>query len=338
MKRPLRQGIERSLSYLPLHSQFRLAGLKLLSVYYHTSWDESPSYFRGNYQVKSPAEFERDLDLLIGNFEPVSLDEVLSGRFSAANSDRIPLFLSFDDGYRELSEIVAPLLRSKGIPATFFLTTDLIDNQDWFFEDEIGFLGARIARLAPDEKHHCRAECLLPTGLDETGFRRARRRPVEALDALWKWFELDREQVLLQCSPYLSSSQIHGLIEDGFSIGAHGTDHTLLAELPLDEQLEEVRASTRRLRAEFSLPYSVFSFPYGEFEISRSFFERAREERLVDAFFGTRGMILDEYQPFVWQRFWAENEQGELGRHLRGHLGEAALRGLRQRNQVSRRK
>ena len=39
------------------------------------------------------------------------------------------LSITFDDGYRDNVEVAAPILRSLGLPATFFVTTGFIDSQ-----------------------------------------------------------------------------------------------------------------------------------------------------------------------------------------------------------------
>ena len=43
--------------------------------------------------------------------------------------DRRCLHLTFDDGFRELHDVVAPILLRKGIPATFFVNSAFIDNK-----------------------------------------------------------------------------------------------------------------------------------------------------------------------------------------------------------------
>ena len=337
IKQVLRRGVERTLSLAPSSRLLARAGIDVVSLYYHTVWEKAPPWFRGNYRVKTPTEFEKDLDRLLKSFRPLSLAELIeadaSGRTPAPNS----LFLSFDDGYRELAEIVAPILTRKGVPATIFVTTDLIDNHSWLFEDEIGFLRAQIESLPADRKEACLAHChpLGEAGLES--LLSARTRPDEILDRLWDWFELDRGSVLAHFHPYLTTSQIRSLLSDGFAIGAHGADHTLLASLSIEDQIKQVRRSVSRLTETFGLGYRAFAFPYGEFGIAREFFERARDERIADIFFGTRGPVIDEFHPFLRQRSWCENHPGRIDRYLKKLFSEAALRGWREKNLVHRR-
>ena len=48
-------------------------------------------------------------------------------------SRRKQMVLSFDDGLVECHQVIAPLLMTKGVPATFFLNNHFIDNRDLFF-------------------------------------------------------------------------------------------------------------------------------------------------------------------------------------------------------------
>jgi peptidoglycan/xylan/chitin deacetylase (PgdA/CDA1 family) len=77
-----------------------------------------------------PPEFAGDLRRHLAAFRRIgpllSWDEalaVLTGRRALAG----PMFcLSFDDGHLSWRDVVAPILRELGVPATFFLTTGLV--------------------------------------------------------------------------------------------------------------------------------------------------------------------------------------------------------------------
>ena len=61
------------------------------------------------------------------------------------------VFLSFDDGLREVYTIIAPILKERGLPATFFITTDFIDNKKLFYRNKASLLIEAIAGLKPEE-------------------------------------------------------------------------------------------------------------------------------------------------------------------------------------------
>ena len=70
-----------------------------------------------------------------------------SGAASAAPARDNAVILTFDDGFAECATVIAPLLRQAGIPAVFFVVTDLIDNATLFHESEAALCISAIAGL-----------------------------------------------------------------------------------------------------------------------------------------------------------------------------------------------
>ncbi len=336
LKTAIRHLVERSLGRLPLRMLLRASGLRTLQVFYHKSHHADPVYFRQGYAVKSPEQFEAEIDYLLQRLVPVTLEQLL-----AAKSDQdLPegsFFLSFDDGYRELAEIISPILQRKGVPATFFICSSLIDNKNWLFEDQIGLVLSRVRGLSQADIAACESQCLQPHGLTFSSLRRIRVPPAKALLELGEFLRIDWDTELAQHRPYLTSEQIHGLLRNGFSIGAHGIDHTVFESLSLDEQLRQIDESCRAVAEQFDLRYRAFAFPYGEFGVNRELLLRVRREKLIDCLFGTRGLVIDEFEPWLRQRLWCEGHAGTFESHLRSQLGAAVLRHWRGRNVVNRR-
>jgi peptidoglycan/xylan/chitin deacetylase (PgdA/CDA1 family) len=313
------------------------AGLRTLQVFYHKSHDVDPVYFRKGYEVKSPKQFEAEIDFLLGRLVPVTLEQLLS-----AESDTVipngTFFVSFDDGYRELADVVGPILRRKGVPATFFICSSLIDNRNWLFEDQIGLIQSRIRTLTKERVATCEAQCLQPFGLSFSSLQTTRvPPPAAALKQLGEFLDIDWDEELAKHQPYLTSTQIRELLSQGFSIGAHGIDHTVFESMSVDEQFRQIDESCRALQSQFDLSYRAFAFPYGEFGVSRDLLLRVQRANIVDCLFGTRGLVIDEFEPWLRQRLWCEGHDGTLETHLRSHLGAAVLRNWRGRNRVNRR-
>jgi peptidoglycan/xylan/chitin deacetylase (PgdA/CDA1 family) len=246
------------------------------------------------------------------------------------------LFLSFDDGYRELFDLAAPILRRLGVPATVFMTTGLVNNENWLFEDEIGLLLHRLGQLPDLQQRECRSRCLTQFGVLPEALRSVRRRPDDVLNWMWDYLELSRLDELMRYRPYLTDTMIRSMLEQGISFGAHGSSHTLVSLLPAQDQYTEITESTAWLAERFGLNYRVFAFPYGEFDIPRQTLQRVLDEGRIDLLFGTRGLVTDEFHPRLLQRVWAENHRGTLNQHLRQSLATAALRSMRGSNQVRR--
>lgn len=73
----------------------------------------------------SPAKFEVFCEFFRRHFRVVRLSEQVAG-CRAGRDMGGTLSITFDDGYRDNFEVVAPLLKRLGLPATFFVVTGFI--------------------------------------------------------------------------------------------------------------------------------------------------------------------------------------------------------------------
>ena len=316
MKTLLRKGIAR----LPLGSMAGLAHAPPIALFYHTSFDTPPPYFSGRYRVKTSRELESDLDaILSAGFQPVDLNQLIG----AVCDDDLParsFFLSFDDGYRELAETIAPLLIRKGIPATFFLCSSVIDNQEWFFEDQLGLAFHQAGVSNDDTTNRQLHRCLQDHGHSLDALKTIQVPAKKLINDLAACLGINWGTELADQQPYLSSQQVQGLIKQGFTIGAHSVDHSHFSTLTHADQLRQVRESQEWICSRFDLPYRAFAFPYTELGVSSQALQTIRDEGTSQILFGTRGLVKDEFHPFVRQRLWAEDHPGSLTDYLQQQL------------------
>lgn len=62
----------------------------------------------------------------------VSLDDVIAYLYDGAKLPKGAVWLSFDDGYRDLLTDVLPLVIERNIPVTLFLASGLVEGNGWF--------------------------------------------------------------------------------------------------------------------------------------------------------------------------------------------------------------
>jgi peptidoglycan/xylan/chitin deacetylase (PgdA/CDA1 family) len=73
-------------------------------------------------------EFESFCRFFQRNFAVISLRDMVA-RLERGQQLSKTLAVTFDDGYRDNYECAAPILRSLGVPATFFIVSDFIDSE-----------------------------------------------------------------------------------------------------------------------------------------------------------------------------------------------------------------
>jgi len=94
----------------------RAGNAPVMVIYYHRVADHTP-----NGWTISNAQFRREIDWLEANFDLVSLDE--AQRRVRVGNTRAAVSITFDDGYTENCDQALPLLISRRIPCTYFVTS-----------------------------------------------------------------------------------------------------------------------------------------------------------------------------------------------------------------------
>jgi peptidoglycan/xylan/chitin deacetylase (PgdA/CDA1 family) len=95
-------------------------------VVYHAIGEAPPGADSDDLFVE-PATFEEELSFLAARRRVVSLASLLDGELDAGKP---AVAITFDDGFRSVLTIAAPLLERFGLPATAFVTTRWLDASD----------------------------------------------------------------------------------------------------------------------------------------------------------------------------------------------------------------
>jgi len=283
--------------YTPLSWLLRGAGGGPLVLMYHAVSDESLPHIEHLYRFKTTKEFEQDLDFLLRAFRPATLKELSAYVLGEGPKPERAFYLTFDDGLREVADVVAPILLRRGLPATIFVSSGFVNNQHLSYRFKASLLSDRLAvRQFPAAAI---AECgvqLSLVGLRWTGDLGSDLRTVPyhsraVLDAVAEILGVDYSAFLSTKRPYMSAADLRCLVNDGFTIGSHSVDHPPYAELSLEEQLHQTREGIRQLRRQLEVDHKLFAFPFTDRGVGRDFFERCLEENMIDIFFGTSGWL-----------------------------------------------
>ncbi|OPY15881.1 MAG: Polysaccharide deacetylase [Syntrophus sp. PtaB.Bin138] len=298
----------RIFSKIPLFRLVKLMRRQILVPYYHMITNEAPLHTKHLYGHKNIRQFTEDLDFLLKNFLPVNLMDVMA--FLKADEvlpDRA-LLLTFDDGFREMYDVVAPILLNKGISSIFFVNSAFTDNRELCFQHKASILVEHIQAKPKSLLQHIgdklRTDNHTPEDIKKS-LLSIEYRERAIIDEVAALMEVDFSDYLSKNKPYLTSEQILILIRNGFHIGAHSIDHPLYASLSMEEQLRQTRESVGFVKERYHLNYGVFAFPHSDRGVSRAVFEEIYGSGLVDIFFGTGGITGDFFKNNI-QRFSLE--------------------------------
>lgn len=273
----------------------RIGSGKLIILYYHVVNDEDVPHISYLYKYKRTRQFFDDLEFLLKHYSPIGLLDVIHW---AKGKNILPpncFLLTFDDGLREIHDVIAPILLDKGIPATFFISSAFLDNQELCYLHKASLLAETIREgISSGAEGEIRG-ILLKMGLSfsqlSEGVLKVDYKRREVLDRIAEALQVDFQEYLDEKQPYLTSSQVKGLIDQGFTIGAHSIDHPYYSTLSLAEQLEQTIVSVKQIREKFGLDYGAFAFPHNDNGVSQEFFQKVQESGLIDITFGTGGML-----------------------------------------------
>ena len=175
--------------------------------------------------------------------------------------------ITFDDGYADNAAVALPVLRRRGLPATFFLATGFLDGGRMWNDSVI----ETVRRARGDTLD---ARCV---GLGEMAVSTPplRRRTIAALLAALKYLPQDERQkrvdelaaeasASLPDDMMMTTGQVRELQAGGMEIGAHTLTHPILAKLDPERARNEIRESKRRLEAITGKPVTLFAYPNGK--------------------------------------------------------------------------
>lgn len=210
--------------------------------------------------------FRAQMELLAREFRPISLDEAIQHIRSGNSLPRRSVVITFDDGYADNYEVAMPVLNQAGVPATFYVTVDCVENKrlPWPSHLRFAFRNTRLSAWSdsqgknwplnlPEEREaaflsSCDACCQLSGAVQEDFVVRVER-------------ELDAKIPRQQNSPMLTYEQMRALQRDGHIVGSHTMTHPNMAYIQADDAVRELTESKRRLELNLEVPIRHFSYP-----------------------------------------------------------------------------
>jgi peptidoglycan/xylan/chitin deacetylase (PgdA/CDA1 family) len=238
----------------------------------------------------SAEHFAAHLDLLAQRATVIPLDEFNMQR-RRGTLPRRAVAITFDDGYADNLLTAVPLLAARGLSATVFVATGMLDaNREFWWDDaeRIAFSTRHLPPPVPslpiawddadglpivaDAAH---AAWTVLSSHDPT----SRHRLYRALcAALYPLNAESRERLLAALRAWagieagarashrtVTSDELRQLAAaPGISIGAHSVTHSSLARLTDDEQYRELEDSRATLVQSIERPISSVAYPYGQ--------------------------------------------------------------------------
>jgi peptidoglycan/xylan/chitin deacetylase (PgdA/CDA1 family) len=297
----------------------KASGVNPLVVNYHVVSDHQLPHVDFIYPYRNSTCFTADLDFLLSRYHLITLQDLLESLQDP--KQRLPensLLITFDDGLKEVYEVVAPILKKKKIVPAVFLTKNYIDNKELGYDHRKSLL---LHHAEDNNNQHAVArmvEILHTDGLFKSDLKSSvlgipyKQRQV--VDSLAIAADIDFSSYIAENKPYMTSSQIMELRDQGYIFGGHSIDHPDFRELSIEKQLFQAKESMDFVCAQFHIGYRTFAFPYWDASISREFFTGLK----ADATFGTQGLLADSIPNHI-QRIGFERFNYTAQKSIKAH-------------------
>jgi peptidoglycan/xylan/chitin deacetylase (PgdA/CDA1 family) len=334
----LKSSYYKASSLLPMVLAKAMGSFTTLLPYHHTVSNEFLPHIKHLFNYKNVTQFSADLDFLLKHYKPVTPADIIK---SIEQNNALPkksFLISFDDGFREVYDIIAPILEQKGVPALFFINPAFIDNKVLFYRCKISLL---IHELLKHKQESAFATIFYDTlevqkkSIDEIiiSLKKLDQNTAGILDELATKIDFSFEQYLTTQQPFLTQQQLISLHNRGFFIGGHSMTHPYYNKLLLQEQVAQTTASCNFVNELLSVNNSCFSFPHTDVGISQHFFENVQSS--IPLFFGIQNQK-EELENKVLHRFNAERPEVNFADQVKGLSIMMWLQKLTAKNTISR--
>ncbi len=231
-------------------------------VLYHACAETESDFIRGLNSNTTPEQFALHLDYLCENYQVIPLEQLETGRFPER-----AVVITFDDGYRTVYQHAFPQLRVRQLPATIYVVTRTVDNEQLVWVNALTWL-----------LHRHRDVCV-PLSYSLLGVPRDLQSPGEilahvqahysdaatkhALQAMFQAAAVDPAELARQAALYISWQEVREMSAAGVQFGSHTAQHPNLSCLADADQRGELDEALHALLAVGGVP--SLAYPFGEF-------------------------------------------------------------------------
>jgi peptidoglycan/xylan/chitin deacetylase (PgdA/CDA1 family) len=312
------RDVARRVGWASLYS-FRLCAQRrtdpCLVLTYHRVTNEIK---RADSLVVTSENFERQMRFVKKQFSMLSsydVAEIINTRKPFPNKSCL---ITFDDGWRDNYTDAFPILRSLGMPAIVFLTTDYIGTDKRFWHDVLMDL---LLSVSPQWVETVKEKKLISNVPEVEGAvvriagASIERRVVLINQIIEKWKGYDIQaidsylaliqQIVKTESPMadpamLTWKEVEEMASAGITFGSHTKSHVILTNVDRLVIREELRGSKSLLESRLSLPVQFVAYPNGNF--NDEVLAEAREAGYLGGFTCDPGMNSNSDRPFELRR------------------------------------
>jgi peptidoglycan/xylan/chitin deacetylase (PgdA/CDA1 family) len=284
----LTQKVLSGINYSGLGKLYQQVGgeLGMILTLHHVRSEQDAEFAPNAHLSVTPEFLEETIKFLRKReYALVSIDEARKRILSGDRSSRFAAF-TFDDGYRNTSEIAAPIMRKYAVPYVVYFATGFVDRTvcNWWegLELAIGNNNELTLKTSGRSKTFaCNTIAEKYNAYDQlVDIFTSQIGELEQANALRSLCSKSYEQLIERMNNEMMAwNEIKALKDDPLcTIGAHSIDHHALARLDEAKAAKEIEDGTALLHQHLGTRPKHFAYPYGyrsaagprEFELVRN--------------------------------------------------------------------
>jgi peptidoglycan/xylan/chitin deacetylase (PgdA/CDA1 family) len=252
------------LSIIYWRSRIKLKEYPLAIIYFHHVFEQKNEYHPDDITA---IEFDKKIKHLKKHFNVLTLPQAMK----LLKAKRLPpkaLVITFDDGYQDNFTVAAPILKKHNCPATFFISTSGVE-EGCLWNDKVEQL-LNSTTMTSISKDIIGESITIKNKNDKI-------RAFQQLLSKLKFLSHEKRNLQLQklanelgnvefTRTMMTTKQITKLHQDGFTIGAHTHNHTILTTETIDDCQQELLNNKKSLEALINDKIKFIAFPNGLFE------------------------------------------------------------------------
>ena len=322
-KRWLKKALVRS-SILPVASRFFTPAAAILAYHSVVEDPQLTDYILGSSRAR--AHFERHIETLAHKFSPVTIDDIAE---FAASGRKLPpraVAVTFDDGFADNYDVALPILNRYGVPATFYIMVDAVENGTlpWYCRIRFAFSTTKkpswaCAETGPTYPLGSQAErqAAMPVAWDR-GAALAGAEQRAFVEGIERALEIDPSHAQDKHGLMMDWEQVRALKKAGHTIGGHTLSHPNVAQVREDSARKEISGCKRRLEEKLGAPVEHFSYPHPALNPhwSNQTLSITREAGFKSAVLTTYGAVRSGDDPLAMKRMYTPADLNQFTLNL----------------------
>jgi peptidoglycan/xylan/chitin deacetylase (PgdA/CDA1 family) len=218
--------------------------------------------------------FKKQCEYMKKNFNIISLSDYAHRLQEQIALPRNSLIITVDDGYSDIYSHAFPIFKEFEIPATVFLATGFLNNEFWFWWDQMRYIFFKTS--VPEYVFEMKG--------DKKNFK---LNTIVEREFAWDYVTTEclylalqnRNQILSQMEIDLAVNipsepngdfrpltwdEVIEMKNNGIEFGSHSHTHPILSIISSDQKKEEVEKSKQILENKFQEEVTLFTYPNGQ--------------------------------------------------------------------------